>query len=49
MKDLFPELTLCILIIMCDQYLFAGDGDASIWIPDLVALIQYNIVPVVAL
>lgn len=31
------------------QYLFAGSGNASIGIPYLVTLIQYNVVPVVAL
>lgn len=31
------------------QYLFTGGGNSSIRIPDLMALIQYNIVPIIAL
>ena len=36
--------------MMClKQYLFAGSGNSSVWIPDLMAFIQYNIVPIPAL
>lgn len=27
-------------------YLFAGSGNSSIWIPDLMAFVQYNVVPI---
>lgn len=42
--------TVCADMYLCvKQYLFAGRGNSSIWIPDLMALIQYNVVPVIAL
>lgn len=33
----------------CRRYLFTSSGDSGIWVPDLVALVQNDIVPVVAL
>ena len=46
---MYSQVVVKMCVHGCDRYLFAGYCNSSIWIPDLMTLIQYNVVPVEAL